>query len=390
MRGSHAAPIRRLPLAAAHDALGALWVPAGAWMRPRAYPQPGEALAAASLREARTVRAAAGVVDVSSLAKFEIAGPDALALVMAVCATPAAKLAVGRGRYTVMLREDGMVSDDGTLWRLARDRWLITSSTGGAARMLRHLTYVADVLLDHPHAAVIDVGEHWAGLALAGPRAAALLADLTGQPMPTHMGMADAMIAGVAVRVLAASYSGERAFEVHVPGDHAKPVFAALVDAARSVGGGVYGLDAMDHLRVEKGHVVIGAEADGRTTPADLGMGGMLRKTGGFVGWQALTRPALVDQAGRRQLVGLTALEPVPIAEGAMLVTREGQEPLGHVTTAAPRVAVEGSIGLGLLKDGAARHGQTLLAWSPTRRCKVPVRVGPPLFYDPEGARYRD
>ena len=147
MTGDHAAPIRRLPLAAAHDALGALWVPAGAWLRPRAYLQPGETLAHASLREARMVRATAGVVDVSSLAKFEIAGPDALALVAAVCATPVAKLAVGRGRYTVMLREDGMVMDDGTLWRLAEDRWLITSSTGGAARMARHLTYVAEVLL---------------------------------------------------------------------------------------------------------------------------------------------------------------------------------------------------------------------------------------------------
>jgi len=390
MRGSHAAPIRRLALAAAHDALDAWWVPVGAWMRPRAYPQPGEALGAASLREARMVRATAGVVDVSSLAKFEIAGPDALALVAAVCATPVAKLAIGRGRYTVMLREDGMVMDDGTLWRLAEDRWLITSSTGGAARMLRHLTYVADVLLGHPRAAVIDVGEHWAGLAFAGPRAATLLADLAGQPVPTHMGLTDATIAGVPVRVLAASYSGERAFEVHVPGHRAEAVFTALVDAARGVGGGVYGLDAMDHLRVEKGHVVIGAEADGRSTPTDLGLGGMLRKAGGFVGWQALQRPALVDPRGRRQLVGLTALESTPIAEGAMIVAREGEEPLGHITTAAPRVAGEGTIGLGLLVDGAARHGETLLAWSPTRRSKVPVRVGPPLFYDPEGARYRD
>jgi sarcosine oxidase subunit alpha len=390
MKGDHAAPIRRLPLAAAHDGLGALWVPAGAWMRPRAYLQPGETLGAASLREARMVRAAVGVVDVSSLAKFEIAGPDALALVAAVCATPVARLAVGRGRYTVMLREDGMVMDDGTLWRLAEDRWLITSSTGGAARMVRHLTYVADVLLGHPRAAVVDVGEHWAGLAFAGPRAADLLAVLIGAPAPAHMGLTDAVIAGVPVRVLAASYSGERAFEVHVPGDQAGPVFQALVDAAQSAGGGVYGLDAMDHLRVEKGHVVIGAEADGRVTPADLGLGGMLRKAGGFVGWQALTRPALVDPAGRRHLVGLTAIDHAPIAEGAMLVAREGEKPLGHVTTSAPRVAEPGAIALGLLTDGTARHGETLLAWSPTRRSTVPVRVGPPLFYDPEGARYRD
>jgi sarcosine oxidase subunit alpha len=146
----------------------------------------------------------------------------------------------------------------------------------------------------------------------------------------------------------------------------------------------------MDHLRVEKGHVVIGAEADGRTTPADLGLAGMLRKAGGFVGWQALTRPALADPAGRRQLVGLTAQGDAPIAEGAMLVMREGTEPLGHVTTSAPRVAEPGAIALGLLADGTTRHGEVLIAWSPTRRSSVPVRVGPPLFYDVEGARYRD
>ena len=389
-RGDHAAPIRRLPLAAAHDALGALWVPAGAWMRPRAYPEAGESIGQASLREARMVRASVGVVDVSSLGKFEIAGPDALALVAAVCATPMAKLAVGRGRYTVMLREDGMVMDDGTLWRLAEDRWLITSSSGGAARMSRHMTYVADVLLGHPRAAVVDVGEHWAGLAIAGPRSAALLADLIGAPVPSHMGLCHGTIAGAPVRVLAASYSGERAFEVHVPGHLAHAVFAALVDAAQAAGGGVYGLDAMDHLRVEKGHVVIGAEADGRASPADLGMGGMLRKAGGFIGWQGLTRPALADQAGRRQLVGLTSIDGAGICVGAMLVVQQGEEPAGHVTTAAPRVAGQGAIALGLLTDGAARHGEVLLAWSPTRHSMVQVRVGPAVFHDPEGALYHD
>ena len=146
----------------------------------------------------------------------------------------------------------------------------------------------------------------------------------------------------------------------------------------------------MDHLRVEKGHVVIGAEADGRTTPADLGLAGMLRKAGGFIGWQALTRPALNNPAERPRLVGLTAIDHAEIAEGAMLVAREGEKPLGHVTTSAPRVAEPGAIALGLLTNGAARHGDVLYAWSPTRRSTVPVRVGPPLFHDPEGALYRD
>lgn len=390
MRGQHAGLIRRLPLADRHDAQGAQWVPAGYWFRPRGYPRAEETIGQASLREARMVRSHAGMVDVSTLAKFEIAGPDATALIAAVCATPVAKVPVGRGRYTVMLREDGMVMDDGTIWRLAEDRWLLTSSSGGAARMARHLSWVAEVLMNHARAAIADVTEHWAGLALAGPRAAALLADLTGQAAPAHMHLAEGLIADTPVRLLAASYSGERAFEVHAPGHAIGPVFDALLAALGTVGGGLYGLDAMDHLRVEKGHVVIGAEADGRTTPHDLGLGGMLRKTGGFVGWQGLERPALANPAGRRQLVGLTAVGSGSIAEGAMLVRREGEEPLGHVTTAAPRVAGEGSIALGLLINGANRHGEQLFAWSPTRSSYVPVVIGPPLFYDVEGARYRD
>jgi len=225
--------------------------------------------------------------------------------------------------------------DDGTLWRMAEDRWLLTSSTGGAARMARHLSYVADVLLAGARVAVVNQSEHWAGLAFAGPRTADLLGDLTDEAVPAHMGHAPATIAGIAVRVLAASCSGERSFEVHIPAHQAHDAFTALVAAAQGVGGGVYGLDAMDHLRVEKGHVVIGAEADGRAIPADLGMGGMLRKAGGFVGWQALSRPALADPAGRQRLVGVTSMEGAPIPEGAMLVTRVGEEPLGHVTPAA-------------------------------------------------------
>ncbi len=389
MHGDHAGLIRRLPLADRHDAHGAQWVPAGYWFRPRGYPGPSETIGQASLREARMVRSHAGMVDVSTLAKFEITGPDATALIAAVCATPVAKVPVGRGRYTVMLREDGMVMDDGTVWRLAEDRWLLTSSSGGAARMARHLSYVAEVLMDHARASIADVTEHRAGLAIAGPKAAELMSRVIGAPAPAHMHLADAVIADTPVRLLAASYSGERAFEVHVRGDAIGPVFDHLVEALSAVGGGLYGLDAMDHLRVEKGHVVIGAEADGRTTPHDLGLGGMLRKTGGFVGWQGLSRPALAAP-GRRQLVGLTAVGAGSINEGAMLVRREGEEPQGHVTTAAPRVAGEGSIALGLLADGANRHGEQLYAWSPTRNSYVTVVIGPPLFYDAEGARYRD
>jgi sarcosine oxidase subunit alpha len=385
--GGHAAPSRRLALYDQHKRLAPLWQPLGLWHRPRAYPIGEETLHQAAMREARAVRTCAGIVDVSTLAKFAVKGPDAAALLEIVCATGIAKLAVGRGRYTFMLREDGMVMDDGTVWRLGESDYLLTSSTGGAERMEAHLSYCHRVLAPHLKVSVVGQQEHFAGIALAGPRAREIVTALTGIDAPAHMGLVRATIAGVAVLILAASYSGERAFEVYAAGHDAAPVWAALEDVVRAVGGYPYGLEALEFLRIEKGHVVIGAEADGRTTPRDLGMGKMLRKAGGFVGAQGLTRPALAEP-DRRQLVGLISDDAIP--EGAMLVARSGAAAEGHVTSAGPRVLEAGSVALALLSGGTARMGETFVATSPTRGRQARVTVAAPVFHDPEGARYRD
>jgi glycine cleavage system aminomethyltransferase T/NADPH-dependent 2,4-dienoyl-CoA reductase/sulfur reductase-like enzyme len=384
--GGHAAPARRLALGDAHDALAPIWQPLALWHRPRAYPRAGETLHAAALREARAVRTAAGIIDVSTLAKFIVAGPDAAALLEIVCATGVAKLAVGRGRYTFMLREDGMVMDDGTVWRLHAARYLLTSSTSGAERMEAHLGYAQRVLAPHLRASVVAVQEVFAGIALAGPHAAAILERLTGAAPPAHMGVAEAVVAGVPVLILAASYSGERAFELYPAGDAAAPVWEALLAA----GAVPYGIEALELLRIEKGHIVVGGEADGRTTPHDLRLDRMLRKSGGFVGASALDRPALAAP-DRLQLVGLTS--PTPIPEGAMLVAATGSPVEGHVTAAGLRVlggsSFGGGVALALLRGGRGRNGETLLATSPTRRTEARVTVTDPMFYDPEGARYR-
>ena len=209
--GAH---LRRLALHDQHVAHQPIWQPLGYWKRPRAYPKADETLAQASLREARSVRNCVGMTDVSTLAKFEISGPDAVALLERICATTVGKLAVGRGRYTFMLREDGLVFDDGTVWRLAEDSFLLTSSTGGADRMATHLSWVRQVLFPRLRVSAINVQEHHAGIAVAGPSAKAVLEALIGQAPPRHMSAMTAAIAGVPVLVLAASYSGERAFEI--------------------------------------------------------------------------------------------------------------------------------------------------------------------------------
>ena len=387
--GGHCAPRRRIALHDAHATLNPLWQPAGYWHRPAAYPRPGETLAEAGLREAMTVRRTAGLVDVSTLAKFAVTGPDAAALLERVCATRVANLKVGRGKYTFMLREDGMVVDDGTVWRIGDEEWLLTSSTGGTPRMERQLRYVHEVLAPHLRCAVVGQQEHFAGIALAGPQAKSILESLTGQPAPKHMGIADATLAGVPVRILAASYSGERAFEVYAEAPAARPVWEALHAAVIAAGGAPYGLEAMEYLRIEKGHVLVGGEVDGRTTPHDIALDGMLNPKGGYIGASALHRPAL-SAPGRLQLVGLISLDG-KIAEGSMLIDAEGAPITGHVTSAGKRLdGSETFIAMALLTNGRARMGDTLIASSPTRGVTARVRVVTPHFHDPEGSRYRD
>jgi sarcosine oxidase subunit alpha len=383
------APLRRTPLFALHAAHDPPWQPVGYWKRPRAYPRAGERLEAAALREARSVRERVGLTDVSTLGKFEIAGPDAAALLERVCATQVARLAPGRGRYTFMLREDGMVVDDGTVWRLSEHRWLLTSSTGGGERMVGHLSYVRRILEPGLKAAVASVQERWGAVALAGPRAAAVLRSL-GLATPAHMGLARARIEGVDVLVLAASYSGERAFEIHAPSHDLPGLWPILQAGVEAEEGGLYGLDALELLRIEKGHIETGAEIDGRRTPGDLGLRRMLRPKGGHVGAPALARPAL-HEASRLRLVGLEAVSGAMIPEGAMLVESPRGRPVGHVTSSGRRLGPDGGgIALALLEAGPERVGEVLTASSPSRGVSAAVRVASPVFHDPEGLRYRD
>ena len=385
--GFHVAPERRLPLDAQHESARVAWQTSGYWRRPRVFPKLGETIQQAGLREARAVRSRVGLTDVSSLAKFEIVGPDAAALLEIVCATSVSKLAVGRGKYTFMLREDGFVCDDGTVWRLAEKQYFLTSSTGGADRMAEHISYVRKVLAPHLRVAVVTSQERWAAATLAGPRSRWVIAQLLQAPPPSHMSALTGRIGDVDVRVLAASYSGERAFEIYAAATEMPPVWEALARAVEADGGAAYGLDALELLRIEKGHVEVGAEIDGRRTPADLGLHRMLNRRGGFVGAQGLSRQALQD-SDRQVLVGLAAEEPIP--EGAMLIVSKGASPEGHVTSAGARLSGDGAVALGLLVNGGARMGEGLWAASPTRGKLVKVRVVAPHFHDPAGDRFRD
>jgi sarcosine oxidase subunit alpha len=253
--------------------------------------------------------------------------------------------------------------------------------------MIAQLSYIRRVLAPELKLAVANVQEHWAGAAVAGPLARTVLAQALGAEPPRHMSCIRGEIAGVPVNVLAASYSGERAFEVYAPAPDMAAVWTTLDTAVQANGGTIYGLEALELLRIEKGHIEVGAEIDGRRTPADLGLAKMLNPRGGYVGAPALQRPAL-HAPGRLTVVGLEADGPIP--EGAMLIADEGGAPQGHVTSAGLRLIGEGDVALGLLADGSGRLGETLTASSPTRGRTARVRVVAPHFHDPDGARYRD
>jgi sarcosine oxidase subunit alpha len=279
-----------------------------------------------------------------------------------------------------------MVADDGTVWRLGESHFLLTSSTGGADRMDGHLAYVHQILAPQLKVAIVNVQEHWAGLAIAGPQARRIVETLTGAEAPRHMGAAPVIIHGVAGWLLAASYSGERAFELYLPGDRIAPTWHALKAATLAADGALYGLEALELLRIEKGHIVVGAEASGRTTPHDLGLSKMLRASG-YIGCTALDRPAL-QRPDRQSLVGLEADTAIP--EGAMLIAPGSAAPQGYVTSAGSRVFQPGGIALALLGGGMARLGEHLTVSSPTRNLAVRVRVVVPMFHDAAGERYRD
>ncbi len=399
-QGAHVEPTRRTAMHAWHAQRGARFVNAGLWKRPHSYPRDGESEDEAAVREACNVRSHVGMVDVSTLGKIELQGRDAVELLNRLYVNAWDKLPVGRCRYGVMLREDGIVRDDGTTSRLDRTHYLMTTTTANAASIMQSIERLLQV--DWPdlevHAA--SVTEQWAAAALAGPRSREVLArlvdiDVSNAAFPfLAVGACRLRTAAgdIPARLLRMSYSGELSYEIHVPSTHGRAMWEAVLEAGRDHGIMPYGTEAMNTLRVEKGHVVVGSEIDGRTTADDLGMGRLVSAAKWCIGKPLLARPALTAP-DRWQLVGLTALDGARIPRGGKLVEdpdRALPNPmLGHVTSWCFSPHANAWIALGLLASGRSRHGQTLWAVSPLAGAKVRVRVGAPCTIDPRGERLR-
>ena len=397
-RGELFDPVRTTPIHEWAVRHGAVFEDVGLWKRARHFPQAGEDLHTAVARECRAVRSACGIFDASTLGKIEVVGRDAVTFMNRLYANAWTSLSVGRCRYGVLLREDGFVLDDGVVARTAEDRFHVTTTTGGAPRVLALMEDYLQTEWPELQVWLTSTTEQWAVIALQGPHSRRVLQglvqdlDLSSAAMP-HMSVARGAICGVPALLFRVSFTGELGFEVNVPADYALAVWEAIYQAGAAHGVTAYGTEAMHVLRAEKGYIIVGQETDGTATADDVGLGWAVSKLKpDFVGKRSLARPAL-NAPDRRQLVGLLTADPkVVLEEGTQIMQAPGQRPparaIGHVTSSYYSAALERSIALAMVAGGRARIGQTLCAAGPSD--DLPVQVTSPVFYDPQGKRLDD
>ena len=394
-RGALFDPVRTPPL---HDwAVGqrAVFEDVGLWKRARYFPQGAETMHQTVARECRAVRQGAGLFDASTLGKIEVVGPDAALFLNRIYTNPMLKLEPGKLRYGLMLREDGFVLDDGVVGRLAADRFHITTTTGGAPRVLAMMEDYLQTEWPDLNVWLTSTTDEWAVIALQGPAARSILApfvediDLSAAAMP-HMSVRTGRVCGIKARLFRVSFTGELGYEINVPADHGPTVWAAIHAAGQAHGLVPYGTETMHVLRAEKGYIIVGQETDGTGTPDDVGLAWAVgTKKPDFVGKRSLARPALAA-VGRKQLVGLLTENPaIVLEEGAQIVADPAQKipqtMIGHVTSAYYSAVLGHSIALAMVADGRARAGQTL--YVPMADRTIAVRVVSSVFYDPEGQR---
>ncbi|MDR6288327.1 sarcosine oxidase subunit alpha [Inquilinus ginsengisoli] len=399
-RGRDFRPTRLTP---SHDwaaEQGAVFVEAGAWLRAQYFPRPGEKDWLETVnREVRRTRSAVGICDVSTLGKIDLQGADAAEFLNRLYINGWSTLAVGRARYGLMLREDGIVMDDGTTSRLADDRFLVTTTTANAAKVMQHMEFCHQCLWPELDVQFTSVSDQWAQFSVAGPRARDLLSRIVDPPFDIgnaafpYLGAAELTVCGgVTARLFRISFSGELAYEVAVPARYGDALVRRLMETGKDLGITPYGTEALGVMRVEKGHVA-GNELNGQTTAADLGLGRMMSTKKDYIGRVLAGRPGLADPA-RPSVIGFRPVDRSRrlragahfIADGAAATTENDQ---GFMTSVAFSPMLGHWIGLGLLARGAERIGETLRACDPVRGEEIAVEVVSAVFYDPDGERLR-
>ncbi|WP_378948670.1 sarcosine oxidase subunit alpha [Mesorhizobium sp. ANAO-SY3R2] len=388
-------PTRKTATHAWAEAHGAVFEDVGQWKRAWYFPRAGEDMHQAVNRECATVRQTAGLFDASTLGKIEVVGPDAARFMELLYTNPWEKLEVGRCRYGIMLREDGFIYDDGVVGRLAQDRFHVTTTTGGAARVMNHMEDYLQTEFPNLDVWLTSISEQWAVIAVQGPNSRKIIEplvegiDMSDEAMP-HMSVREGKICGVPTRLFRMSFTGERGFEVNVPADYGRAVWEALWAEGQKHGACAYGTEAMHVLRAEKGYIIVGQDTDGTVTPNDAGLDWAVgKKKADFVGIRGMTRPDLVAK-GRRQLVGLKTKDPrTVLEEGAQIVENPKQaipmKMIGHVTSSYWSANCDRSIAMALVTGGRDRMGETL--YVPMPDGVIEVEVTGAVFFDEKGER---
>jgi sarcosine oxidase, subunit alpha len=387
--GERFSPIRTLPLHEWHAAHGAVLEDFGGWKRPAVYPRPGESRAQAIMREARAVRTGLGLLDGSSLGKIDVRGPDALEFLNRFYINDLMTLKPGRARYGIMLRESGVLFDDGMVVMMEPDRFLVTTTSGNAGRVASWLDEWHQCEWPRLRVMLTPVTEQWAVLSLTGSTAREVLhtlgadIDLTSAAFP-HLGAREGHLLGHPVRIYRVSFTGELTYEINVPANAASEVWSALLEAGRPYGIESFGLDALSLLRMEKGYLHIGTDTDGTTVPDDVGWGRpAASKQVDFVGKRSLLLPENV-RSDRRQLVGLRSDADIGVGSHLRLIDSTAATD-GWVTSAGRAASTGEPIALALLRAGRSQLGAKVTVHN--MGAVTQATVVPVPFFDPSGAR---
>ncbi|MEP6266780.1 MAG: sarcosine oxidase subunit alpha family protein [Paracoccaceae bacterium] len=400
MRGQEFHPTRLTPSHFWAKERGAVFVEVGNWMRAQWFPLAGETNWRESVdREVRQTRASVGVCDCTTLGKIDVQGTDAAAFLNKIYCNGFAKLAVGKTRYGLMLREDGMAMDDGTAGRLAEDHFVVTTTTANAVKVFQHMEFVRQCLFPDMDVQLISTTEAWAQYAVAGPNARNLLrkivdqdTDISNEAFPFMACANITVCGGLRARLFRISFSGELAFEIAVPSRYGDALMRRLMTEGEEFKVVPYGTEALSVMRIEKGHAA-GNELNGTTTAQNLGLGRMVSKAKDSIGSKLSEREGLTNPAGLSQ-VGIKPLNPEhKITAGGHLMKIDGPvdaaHDQGYVTSAAFSPTLDSMIGIGFLKDGTTRLGEQMHLVSPVTTLTVEIEIVSPHFVDPKGERVR-
>ncbi|HEY4038071.1 MAG TPA: 2Fe-2S iron-sulfur cluster-binding protein, partial [Burkholderiaceae bacterium] len=384
-------PERHTPLRAQHDRLGAVWMPAGVWMRPEYYRVEGRSREQCIHHEARRVRSAVGVIDVGTLGKLDVRGPQAAEFLQRVYTGRYSKMKVGSTRYAVMCDEAGVLVDEGVVARLADDHFYFTTTTSGAAGVYRELSRLNTIW--RLECGLVNLTGAHSAVNLAGPKSREVLGpltdlDLSGSAFP-YLAVRTGRVAGIPARLMRVGFVGEWGFEIHVAAEYGPALWDALMNTGGAQGIGPFGVEAQRLLRLEKGHLILGQDTDGLTTPLDVGLNWALGMDKPFFVGQRSLR-AIAAQPRRQQLVPFT-LAPDFAGEAPKechLIIEDG-EIAGRVTSIYRSSSVGRHIGLAFIRPDMAEKGRTFWIRLSNGQ-QVPAQVAEAPFYDPKDERQKE